>query len=65
MKREFVDLRLIVTDLCVMDFGGPEHAVRVRSLHPGVGFEQVQTATGFPLLKAQIFAKHRARAKNN
>jgi glutaconate CoA-transferase subunit B len=52
MKRDFVDLRLIVTDLCVMDFGGPDHAVRVTSLHPGVSFEQVQAATGFPLLKA-------------
>lgn len=44
-----VDLRLIVTDLCVMDFGGIRHAVRVRSLHPGVRLEQVQAATGFPL----------------
>jgi glutaconate CoA-transferase subunit B len=52
MKRDFIDLRRIVTDLCVMDFGGPGHAVRVRSLHPGVTFEQVQAATGFPLLKA-------------
>ncbi|HUP92330.1 MAG TPA: ketoacid CoA transferase [Solimonas sp.] len=52
MKQDFLDLRLIVTDLCVMDFGGPQHAVRVRSLHPGVSFEQVQEATGFPLLKA-------------
>lgn len=53
VRRDFVDLRLIVTDLCVMDFGGPDHAVRVTSLHPGVGFEQVQAATGFPLLKAE------------
>jgi len=52
MKRDFLDLRLIVTDLCVMDFAGPEHAIRVRSLHPGVRFEQVQAATGFPLLQA-------------
>jgi len=52
MNRDFVDMRLIVTDLCVLDFGGPEHAIRVKSLHPGVTFEQVQTATGFPLLKA-------------
>ena len=52
MRRDFVDLRLIVTDLCVMDFGGPDHAIRVTSLHPGVSFEQVQAATGFPLLKA-------------
>ncbi len=47
--RSFVDLRVIVTDLCVMDFGGPDHAVRVRSLHPGVSLEQVQAATGFAL----------------
>lgn len=51
MRNDFVDLRLIVTDLCVMDFGGPEHAMRVRSLHPGVSFDQVQAATGFPLLQ--------------
>lgn len=49
---ESLDLRLIVTDLCVMDFGGPDHAIRVVSLHPGVTFEQVQAATGFPLLQA-------------
>jgi len=52
VKREFVDLRLMVTDLCVMDFGGPNHAIRVKSLHPGVSFEQVQAATGFPVLKS-------------
>lgn len=53
MNQKDVDLRMIVTDLCVLDFGGPDHAVRVASLHPGVGFEQVQAATGFPLLKAE------------
>jgi glutaconate CoA-transferase subunit B len=37
-----------------MDFGGPNHAARVVSLHPGVSFEQVQAATGFPLLKADM-----------
>ncbi len=52
VRRDFVDLRLIVTDLCVLDFGGPEHAIRISSLHPGVSAEQVQSATGFPLLKA-------------
>ncbi|PWR20394.1 CoA-transferase subunit beta [Zavarzinia aquatilis] len=45
----FVDLRLIVTDLAVLDFGGKDHAIRVRSLHPGISFDQVQAATGFPL----------------
>ncbi len=44
-----IDLRYIVTNLCVMDFGGRDHAVRVISLHPGVTFDEVQAATGFPL----------------
>ncbi|MFC6620179.1 CoA-transferase subunit beta [Novosphingobium panipatense] len=47
-----IDLRFIVTNLCVMDFGGPDHAVRVVSLHPGVTFAQVQEQTGFPLIDA-------------
>lgn len=45
-----VDLRLIVTDLCVMDFGGPDHAIRLVSLHPGVTVDQVIEATGFAVL---------------
>jgi glutaconate CoA-transferase subunit B len=49
---DHVDLRLIVTDLCVMDFGGPDNAVRVVSLHPGVSFDEVQAATGFELAVA-------------
>ncbi len=52
-RRDFVDIRLIVTNLCLMDFGGPDHAVRVTSLHPGVTFDEVQAATGFPLLRAE------------
>lgn len=48
---KYVDLRKIVTNLCVMDFGGPDHAIRVVSLHPGVSFEEVQDNTGFDLLQ--------------
>jgi glutaconate CoA-transferase subunit B len=47
-----VDLRSIVTNLCVMDFAGPDHQMRVVSVHPGVTFAEVQAATGFPLLDA-------------
>ncbi|WP_332818173.1 CoA-transferase subunit beta [Sphingopyxis sp.] len=47
-----VDLRLVVTDLCVMDFGGADKAIRVIMLHPGVSFDQVQEATGFALSAA-------------
>ena len=49
-----IDLRVIVTNLCVMDFGGPDHAVRVVSLHPGVTLEEVQEATGFPLVAGDL-----------
>jgi glutaconate CoA-transferase, subunit B len=52
VRRDFVDLRRIVTDLCVLDFEGADHAIRLRSLHPGVTFEQVQGATGFALERA-------------
>ena len=44
-----IDIRFIFTNLCVMDFGGPAHQVRLVSLHPGVTAAQVQEATGFPL----------------
>ncbi|MBA6414253.1 ketoacid CoA transferase [Parahaliea sp. F7430] len=46
---EDVDIHRIVTDLCVMDFGGPDHQLRVLSLHPGVTAEQVKENTGFEL----------------
>jgi glutaconate CoA-transferase subunit B len=49
-----VDLRRIVTNLCVMDFGGPNHAIRVISLHPGVTFDEVQAATGFVLERGDL-----------
>jgi len=45
----YVDLRLIVTDLCVLDFTATNHAIRVRSLHPGVTLDEVRAATGFAL----------------
>ncbi|MCY1311877.1 putative CoA-transferase subunit beta [compost metagenome] len=44
-----IDIRLIVTDLCVLDFLGPQRQMRVRSLHPGVELAQVLDNTGFDL----------------
>ena len=52
-----IDLRRIVTNLCVMDFDGENHAIRVISLHPGVTFDEVQAATGFPLEAASDLAE--------
>lgn len=52
MRQDFMSIGVAVTDLCVMDFNGPDHAAQVVSLHPGVTFEHVQNNTGFPLIKA-------------
>ena len=48
-----LDHRRIITNLCVLDFEGPNHAIRVRSLHPGVSFEEVQDNTGFDLVRPE------------
>lgn len=44
-----VDLRMVLTDLCVLDFGGPNYQMRVVSLHPGVSIDEVVDNTGFEL----------------
>ncbi len=46
-KLDDVDIRLVVTNLCVMDFGGPDHQARLVSLHPDVTLEQVVENTAF------------------
>ncbi|MFL6121567.1 CoA-transferase subunit beta [Actinophytocola sp.] len=46
----FHDVHRVVTDLCVLDFGGPSHAMRVVSVHPGVTVDEVVERTGFPLV---------------
>ena len=48
-KLDDIDLRMVVTDLCVMDWQGPAHQLRLLSLHPGVTLEQVQKNTGFDI----------------
>jgi acyl CoA:acetate/3-ketoacid CoA transferase beta subunit len=44
----FHDLRVVVTDLAVLDFDDDGH-LRLRSVHPGVTTEDVVAATGFAL----------------
>lgn len=44
-----IDVRMIFTNLAVLDFGGPDRQVQLRSVHPGVTAAQVQEATGFAL----------------
>lgn len=42
-----IDIREVITDLCVMDWRGPNHSLRLVSLHSGVAIEQVLDNTGF------------------
>jgi len=45
----FHELRRVVTNLAVLDFAGPDHSMRLRSVHPGVSVSDVAEATGFLL----------------
>ncbi len=40
----------VVSNLGVLDFATADHAMRLASVHPGVTVEEVQQATGFPLV---------------
>jgi glutaconate CoA-transferase subunit B len=48
-QMDDVDIRLVVTDLCVMNWQGPNHSLQLVSLHPGVTLEQVLENTGFEI----------------
>jgi acyl CoA:acetate/3-ketoacid CoA transferase beta subunit len=43
------EIRRVVTNLAVLDFQTPDHAMRLRSVHPGATVEEVRAATGFEL----------------
>ena len=47
--RGAVDLRVVVTNLAVLDFQTPDRTMRLRSAHPGVTAADVVAATGFAL----------------
>ena len=42
-----LDIRRVVTNLGVFDFGGPDHTMRALSLHPGVDVDEVAENTSF------------------
>jgi acyl CoA:acetate/3-ketoacid CoA transferase beta subunit len=47
--RGACELRLVVTNLAVLDFETPQRVMRLRSVHPGTEVAEVVAATGFPL----------------
>jgi acyl CoA:acetate/3-ketoacid CoA transferase beta subunit len=46
----FHEIRVVISNLGVFDFATPDHAMRLRSLHPGVALDEVVEATGFALV---------------
>jgi acyl CoA:acetate/3-ketoacid CoA transferase beta subunit len=40
------DVHRVVTNLAVLDLGGPDGTLRLRSVHPGVTVEEVRAASG-------------------
>ncbi|MFD2416754.1 CoA-transferase subunit beta [Amycolatopsis pigmentata] len=47
--QRFHDVYRVVTNLGVFDFSGPDHTLRLVSLHPGVEPSEVEEATSFPV----------------
>ncbi|MBC6460248.1 CoA-transferase subunit beta [Actinomadura sp. HBU206391] len=44
------EIRVVVTDLAVLDFATPDRGMRLRSVHPGVTVDEVVDRTGFDLV---------------
>ena len=47
--ERFNDIHRIVTNLAVLDLGGPDDTLRLLSVHPGVTVEEVRDASGCEL----------------
>ena len=45
----FHQVHRVVSNLGVFDFGGPDHTMRLVSLHPGVTAAEVQEASSFEI----------------
>jgi acyl CoA:acetate/3-ketoacid CoA transferase beta subunit len=49
-SARFHEIRRVVSNLGVFDFETPDHAMRLRSVHPGVRVEEIVEQTGFALV---------------
>ncbi len=56
---EFFEVRRVVTNLAVLDFGAEGHRMRLVSVHPGVTVQEVLDATGFELAQADPVTESR------
>lgn len=55
----YLDLRRVVTNLAVLDFATQDHAMRLVSVHPGVGISDVVSNTEFPLVMPDVVQRTR------
>ncbi|TWF93753.1 CoA-transferase subunit beta [Saccharopolyspora dendranthemae] len=51
---KYHDVQVVVTDLAVLDFQGPDGSMRLRSVHPGVSVDEVREKTGFELAAGDV-----------
>lgn len=59
VATRFHEVRVVVSNLGVFDFDTADHAMRLRSMHPGVEFDEVRAATGFGLVVPSDVAETR------
>jgi acyl CoA:acetate/3-ketoacid CoA transferase beta subunit len=57
---EFHEIRRVISNKGVFDFETPDHAMRLRSVHPGVTVDEVAELTGFPLVVPDSVPETRA-----
>ena len=57
--RRFHEIRVVVTNLAVLDFSAADGAMSLRSVHPGVTADEVVEATGFELAVGPAVAETR------
>jgi acyl CoA:acetate/3-ketoacid CoA transferase beta subunit len=50
VSARFHEIRRVVSNLGVFDFETRDHAMRLRSVHPGSSVEEIREQTGFPLV---------------
>ena len=54
VSSRFHDVHRVVTNLAVLDFGGPDHTLRLVSTHPGVSVDDVRAQTGCALAVGDV-----------
>lgn len=59
-SARFHEIRAVVSNLGVFDFATPDRRMRLRSLHPGVGLDEVVEQTGFELAREGDVAETRS-----